>query len=98
MSHIPVPIDTVDASRPAATALDKNGRILGMRTELYGDVGANTVPFAPLANNYRVSTTVYDAPGVFVRLRAASPQLSEARNGTLLVIIWVRSLAKTLES
>ncbi|MGC1305188.1 MAG: xanthine dehydrogenase family protein molybdopterin-binding subunit [Caulobacteraceae bacterium] len=51
----------------AAMAFDKKGRILGMRTEVYGNIGGHTVSFVPVANNYRVTTTAYDVPAATVR-------------------------------
>jgi carbon-monoxide dehydrogenase large subunit len=53
----------------AALAFDSAGRILGMRTGMLGNVGAHTVSYVPLANGYRVTTTVYDVPAAFVRAR-----------------------------
>jgi carbon-monoxide dehydrogenase large subunit len=53
----------------AALALDPDGRIRGMRTETYGNIGAHTVSFVPVSNNYRVTTTTYHVPAAFVRTR-----------------------------
>ena len=51
----------------AAMALSRDGTILGMRTEVLGNVGAHTVSFVPVANNYRVTTTTYRIPAAHVR-------------------------------
>jgi carbon-monoxide dehydrogenase large subunit len=54
----------------AAMALDHEGRILAIRAEHYGNVGAHTVSFVPLANGYRLVTTVYDVPAVSSNVHA----------------------------
>jgi len=51
----------------AALAFDHEGRILGMRTEVYGNLGAHTVSFVPPSNNYRVTTTAYNVMFAHVR-------------------------------
>ncbi|WP_158916964.1 xanthine dehydrogenase family protein molybdopterin-binding subunit [Caulobacter sp. S45] len=51
----------------AAMAFDKKGRILGMKTEVYGNIGGHTVSFVPVSNNYRVTTTTYAVPAATVR-------------------------------
>lgn len=53
----------------AALALAPDGRILAMRTALYGNVGAHTVTFVPLSNGYRIMSTVYDVPVAFADIR-----------------------------
>jgi carbon-monoxide dehydrogenase large subunit len=53
----------------AAMAFDADGRIRAMRTEVYGNIGAHTVSFVPVANNYRVTTTAYHVPVAYVRGR-----------------------------
>lgn len=53
----------------ATLACDRDGRILAMRSELYGNVGAHTVTFVPLSNGYRIMSTVYDVPVAFVDIR-----------------------------
>jgi aerobic carbon-monoxide dehydrogenase large subunit len=53
----------------AALALDGDGKILAMRSELYGNVGAHTVTYVPLSNGYRIMSTVYDVPIAFADLR-----------------------------
>ncbi|MFT8243208.1 xanthine dehydrogenase family protein molybdopterin-binding subunit [Roseomonas sp. BN140053] len=54
----------------AALALDTEGRILGFRTDLLGNIGAQTVSFVPLNNGYRISTTAYRVPVAHARVRA----------------------------
>ena len=51
----------------AAMALSRDGAVLGMRTEVLGNIGAHTVSFVPVANNYRVTTTAYRIPVAHVR-------------------------------
>jgi carbon-monoxide dehydrogenase large subunit len=58
-----------DMVTKAGLALDADGRILGMRTETYGNIGGHTVSFVPVSNNYRVTTTTYHVPAAFVRAR-----------------------------
>ncbi len=53
----------------AAMAFDADGRIRAMRTEVDGNIGAYTVSFVPVANNYRVTTTAYHVPVAYVRGR-----------------------------
>ena len=55
----------------AALALDRDGRITGMRASLIGNIGAYTVGYAPLQNCLRITTSVYDIPAASVRIRAA---------------------------
>ena len=55
----------------AALALDRDGRIIGMRASLIGNIGAYTVGYAPLQNCLRITTSVYDIPAAHVRIRAA---------------------------
>ncbi|MBV8538470.1 MAG: xanthine dehydrogenase family protein molybdopterin-binding subunit [Alphaproteobacteria bacterium] len=52
----------------AALALSADGRILALRTELLGNIGAHTVTFVPLFNSYRVLTNVYDIPAAYAEL------------------------------
>ena len=58
-----------DLTTRAAMAFDADGRIRAMRTEVSGNIGAYTVSFVPVANNYRVTTTTYDVPVAHVRCR-----------------------------
>ena len=51
-----------DCVTEAALALSRDGRFLGFRTRIYGNIGAHTVSFVPLNNGYRISTTVYRLP------------------------------------
>src|SRR6266705_1323305 len=53
----------------ASLALDAEGRILGYDVELFGNVGAHTVSFVPMANGMRLLTTVYHAPAAHVLVR-----------------------------
>ncbi len=46
-----------------------DGRITGYACEIVGNVGAYTVAFVPMANSFRVMTTVYDVPCASVRIR-----------------------------
>jgi len=52
----------------AALALNADGRILALRAELLGNIGAHTVTFVPLFNSYRVLTNVYDIPAAYAEL------------------------------
>jgi len=52
----------------SALALDTDGRILALRAELLGNVGAHPVTFVPLFNGYRVLTSVYDIPAAYAEL------------------------------
>ncbi|MCC2613705.1 xanthine dehydrogenase family protein molybdopterin-binding subunit [Neorhizobium sp. Rsf11] len=49
----------------------KDGRITGYAVEMTGNVGAYTVAYVPMANSYRVLTTVYDVPFASVEIRGA---------------------------
>ncbi|KMK68488.1 xanthine dehydrogenase family protein molybdopterin-binding subunit [Puniceibacterium sp. IMCC21224] len=55
----------------ARMGLDSDGRILGYSCEMTGNVGAYTVAFVPMANSFRVMTTVYHVPAAGVRIRGA---------------------------
>ncbi len=46
----------------AEMAFASDGRILGLRAALYGNVGAHSVTYVPLSNGYRIISTVYDVP------------------------------------
>ncbi len=59
-----------DSQTRAALALDPDGRILGLRTEIDGAVGAHAAYFVTLANGLHISTTVYDIPTAHARVRA----------------------------
>jgi carbon-monoxide dehydrogenase large subunit len=52
-----------------ALCFDADGRILAMRSEQYGNLGAYPVSFAPLANGQRMAPTCYDIPAVLVETR-----------------------------
>ena len=47
------------------------GRITGYAVDMIGNVGAYTVAYVPMANSYRVLTTVYDVPVASVDIRGA---------------------------
>jgi len=49
----------------------EEGRITGYAVEMTGNVGAYTVAYVPMANSYRVLTTVYDVPVASVDIRGA---------------------------
>ncbi|MDE2227925.1 MAG: xanthine dehydrogenase family protein molybdopterin-binding subunit [Alphaproteobacteria bacterium] len=57
-----------DLTTRAALAFDQDGRIRAMRVHLVGNLGAYTVNFAPLANGFRLVSTVYDVPIASVRV------------------------------
>ena len=46
-----------------------DGRITGYACEIVGNVGAYTVAFVPMANSFRVMTTVYDVPCASVAIK-----------------------------
>ena len=54
----------------AALGLDRDGLILAIACEQYANLGAHTVTFAPLANGYRLVSTVYDVPRAWVGIHA----------------------------
>ena len=58
-----------DAATRAALALDRDGRILALDIELLGNVGAYPVSYVPLANGYRIATTVYRVPAAHMRIK-----------------------------
>lgn len=58
-----------DSVLRAALALDVEGRILGYEAELFGNIGAHTVSFVPMANAQRILTTVYHVPAAHLRVR-----------------------------
>ena len=58
-----------DLHTRAAMAFDADGRIRAMRSDVIGNIGAHTVSFVPVANNYRVTTTAYHVPAAHVRCR-----------------------------
>lgn len=60
-----------DLTIRARMGLDRDGRILGYRAEILGNVGAYTVAFVPMANSFRILTTVYDVPVAGVSVRGA---------------------------
>jgi len=55
----------------ARLGLDGEGRILAYDARVTGNVGAYTVSFVPMANSYRIMTTVYHVPALAVRVRGA---------------------------
>jgi carbon-monoxide dehydrogenase large subunit len=48
-----------------------DGRISGYDCEIIGNVGAYTVAFVPMANSFRVMTTVYNVPQACVAIKGA---------------------------
>ncbi len=54
----------------AALALNRDGKILAIKADYLGNVGAHTVSFVPLANGFRLISTVYDVPVATARMRA----------------------------
>ena len=52
----------------ATIGFDREGRILALRVELLGAIGAQTVAYVPLANGYRLISTVYHVPVAHVRV------------------------------
>jgi carbon-monoxide dehydrogenase large subunit len=54
----------------ARLALDPDGRILALHSDVDGDVGAHTVSYVPLNNHQRIATTVYRVPAAHLRVRA----------------------------
>ena len=54
----------------ARMAFAADGRILALRSEVDGNVGAHTVSYVPLNNNQRITTTTYRVPAVHVTARA----------------------------
>lgn len=57
-----------DSVARAALALDAEGRILAYEVELFGNIGAHTVSFVPMANGQRLLTTVYHVPAAHMRI------------------------------
>ncbi len=55
----------------AELGLDPGGRITGYFAQITGNVGAYTLAFVPMANSFRVMTTVYDVPAAGVLIRGA---------------------------
>jgi carbon-monoxide dehydrogenase large subunit len=47
----------------------EDGRITGYACEIVGNIGAYTVAFVPLANSFRIMTTVYDVPCASVAVK-----------------------------
>jgi aerobic carbon-monoxide dehydrogenase large subunit len=60
-----------DIIESAALALDANGRAIGYRTTITGNIGAYTVGYAPLQNAFRIATGAYTIPIAFVHVRGA---------------------------
>jgi carbon-monoxide dehydrogenase large subunit len=54
----------------ARLALARDGRMLAIALDHIGAVGGQTVTYVPLSNAYRVATTVYDIPHLYMRCRA----------------------------
>lgn len=50
---------------------DANGAIRAMSLDILGGLGAHTLSFVQLHNTYRIASTVYRVPSVFVRVRGA---------------------------
>jgi carbon-monoxide dehydrogenase large subunit len=61
-----------DSLVKGALAVSAEGRILGYRAEVHGDIGAHTVSFVPLSNFRNILTTVYRVPAVHLELRGAT--------------------------
>lgn len=55
----------------ARMGFSPDGRITGYAVNMTGNVGAYTVAFVPMANSYRVLTTVYDVPQASVDISGA---------------------------
>jgi carbon-monoxide dehydrogenase large subunit len=55
----------------ARMGFTRDGRITAYAAEIVGNVGAYTVAFVPMANSFRVMTTVYDVPHAAVAVRGA---------------------------
>lgn len=51
--------------------MSRDGRITAYDVDMTGNVGAYTVSVVPMANSYRVLTTVYDVPCGHVHIRGA---------------------------
>jgi carbon-monoxide dehydrogenase large subunit len=58
-----------DMIHRARIGFDADGRIVGYACEILGNVGAYTVSFVPMANSFRVLTTVYRVPAAAVSIR-----------------------------
>jgi aerobic carbon-monoxide dehydrogenase large subunit len=65
-------IDTAgrDLWARAALALDKSGKFLGLRAELIGNIGAQTINLTPLSRCGAVVTGLYDIPVAYITLKA----------------------------
>jgi carbon-monoxide dehydrogenase large subunit len=59
-----------DAIIRAAMGFDRDGRILAIDNEWFGNVGAHTVSYVPMSNGTRVMTTVYHVPVAAVHVSA----------------------------
>jgi carbon-monoxide dehydrogenase large subunit len=58
-----------DIVATARLALDDNGRILALATDIVANVGATTVSYVPPSNYWRVMTTAYDIPATLLSIR-----------------------------
>jgi carbon-monoxide dehydrogenase large subunit len=59
-----------DLVTTAKLALTHDGRILAYQVDHVGTCGGHTVTYVPLSNAYRVATTVYDIPLMYMRCRS----------------------------
>jgi len=59
-----------DAIIRASIGFDRDGRILAIDNEWFGNVGAHTVSYVPMSNGTRVMTTVYHVPVAAVHVSA----------------------------
>jgi carbon-monoxide dehydrogenase large subunit len=59
-----------DAIIRAAIGFDRDGRILAIDNEWFGNVGAHTVSYVPMSNGTRVMTNVYHVPVAAVHVSA----------------------------
>jgi aerobic carbon-monoxide dehydrogenase large subunit len=59
-----------DLVTTARLALTKEGRITAYHIDHIGTCGGHTVTYVPLSNAYRVATTVYDIPLMYMRCRS----------------------------
>lgn len=82
-----------DVVTRAALALTAEGRVLALRMEMFGNIGAHTVTYVPLANGYRVVPSIYDIPhvevslnGVFTHTPPTAPYRGAGRPETIFVI------------
>lgn len=58
-----------DIASHVRMGFNADGRITGYSCEIVGNVGAYTVAFVPMANSFRIMTTVYDVPCASVTIK-----------------------------